>query len=372
MARPVRRAGPGIASWTATEAPHRRPSHGTTKSRAARAALCSSGAARGLRDSVPALPNSRTAPFQDDPASFLDSGVTTAAPKAPSSMRSASSSSASGSPASGDTTPVGAAPSAAATSRSTVTRTERALEDPSSQGISAAGASTPASGSALPDLADLAPELGFLELLEPEERAQWISGWLEPRVLRPRVRQHLRRRALLLELDEVVGLLAGRLSSDLGAYSTRADHPSRDCGQVAVSLRPGRLRARGPLDALGVQLIASCREAARWDVERAQGLRPVISTPRLLAVEALTGLTSAAACAWLARLHAAPLRVRLPWQARVDAWDGATLADPESTALEVRAAAPGVRLDESELATLYSSGPCSPARSSSGRCSPGR
>ena len=258
-----------------------------------------------------------------------------------------------------------------------MTRTEHALEDPSSQGTSAAGASTPASGSALPDLADLAPELGFLELLEPEERAQWISGWLEPRVLRPRVRQHLRRRALLLELDEVVGLLAGRLSNDLGAYSTRADHPSRDCSQVAVSLRPGRLRARGPLDALGVQLIASCREAARWDVERAQGLRPVISTPRLLAVEALTGLTSAAACAWLTRLHAAPLRVRLPWQARMDAWDGATLAGPESTSLSEGAEAPGVRLDESELATQCSSArcssaQCSPARSSAGRCSPGR
>ena len=302
-------------------------------------------------------------------------------------MRSASSSSASGSPASGGTTPVGTVPSPAATPRSAVTRTEHALEDPFSQGIPAAGASTPASGSALPDLADLAPELGFLELLEPEERAQWISGWLEPRVLRPRVRQHLRRRALLLELDEVVGLLAGRLSNDLGAYSARAAHPSRDCGQAAVSLRPGRLRARGPLAALGVQLIASCREAARWDVERAQGLRPVISTPRLLAVEALTGLTSAAACAWLARLHAAPLRMRLPWQARMDAWDGATLAGPESTSLREGAEAQGVRLDESELATQCSSArcssarcssarcssaQCSPARSSAGRCSPGR
>ena len=47
-----------------------------------------------------------------------------------------------------------------------MTRTEHALEDPSSQGIPAAGASTPASVCALPDLADLAPELGFLELLE--------------------------------------------------------------------------------------------------------------------------------------------------------------------------------------------------------------
>ena len=287
-------------------------------------------------------------------------------------MRSASSSQASGSPASGGTTPTGTVRSSAATPRSAVTRTEHALGDLSSQGISAADASIPASGSALPDLADLAPELGFLELLEPEERAQWISGWLEPRVLRPRVRQHLRRRALLLELDEVVGLLAGRLSNDLGAYSARAAHPSRDCDQIAVSSRPGRLRARGPLDALGVQLIASCREAARWDVDRAQGLRPVVSTPRLLALEALTGLTSAAACAWLARLHAAPLRVRLPWQARMDSWDGVPLADPESTALEFRAAAPRARHSESELATLCSSALCSPARSFSGRCSPGR
>ena len=238
MARPVRRAGPGIAGSTATEALHRRPG-GTTKSRAAWTFLSSPVLRRVCATWLHRCP----VPVRPYPARprLLGHGCR---PEGTSSMRSASSSHASGSPVSGGTTPVGTVPSSAATPRSAVTRTEHALEDPSSQEIPAAGASTLASGSALPDLADLAPELGFLELLEPEERAQWISGWLEPRVLRPRVRQHLRRRALLLELDEVVACCWPTLERPRRHWRGRS--PSRDCGQVAVSLRPGRLRARGP------------------------------------------------------------------------------------------------------------------------------
>ena len=194
--------------------------------------------------------------------------------------------------------------------------------------------------SSLPELAGLAPELGFLDLLESEERAQWISGWLEPRVLRPRIRQHLRRHALLLELDEVVALLSARLSDCLGAFSVPTESHGGDRGSMESTSRASCLRSREPADALGMQLIACCRQAARQDAERAAGLRAVIATPRLLAVEALTGLTDAAACAWLSRLHEAPLHLRAPWQARMDAWDGAMLAGPASMTLEAMPVAP--------------------------------
>ena len=193
--------------------------------------------------------------------------------------------------------------------------------------------------STLEAFAALGPELGFLELLEPEERGQWIRGWLEPRLLRPLVRQHLRDHALLLELDEVVSMLAERLSLGLGAYAAPDERNGLDPEITSATLSLTSLRARGPGGALAVQLITCCREAARLDVERAQGRRTVIPTPRLLAIESLTGLVGTAACAWLAQLSVAPLRVRLPWQARMDAWDGTALTGLDPPELEVEGAA---------------------------------
>ena len=78
--------------------------------------------------------------------------------------------------------------------------------------------------------------------------------------------------------------------------------------------------ARGRLPALELLLANSCRRAARLDAERAHDKLPCLLTPRLLAIEGLTGLRGRAACAWLARLHAAPLTARRPWQERLDRW----------------------------------------------------
>ena len=41
--------------------------------------------------------------------------------------------------------------------------------------------------------------------------------------------------------------------------------------------------------------------------------------------------------------------MRLPWQARMDAWDGATLAGPESTSLREGAEAQGVSYQDNSL-----------------------
>ena len=163
----------------------------------------------------------------------------------------------------------------------------------------------------------LEPELAFLELLEPDDREQWLVGWLIPRTLRPRLRAHLRQHALLLELDEVVEQLTRSLLLAPGMGL-------RGKGGTRAGSRPPS--ARGRLPALELLLATSCRRAARLDAERAHGRRPCLLTPRLLAIEGLTGLRGRAACAWLARLHAAPLAARLPWQERLDRWG---CEDPE-------------------------------------------
>lgn len=175
----------------------------------------------------------------------------------------------------------------------------------------AASASPTRAFEALQAVSGLEPELAFLELLEPEDRKQWLVGWLVPRSLRPRLRAHLRQHALLLELDEVTELLTRSLLRAPGMGL-------RGKGGTRGGSRPPS--ARGRLPALELLLATSCRRAARRDTERALGQRPCLLTPRLLAIEGLTGLRGRAACAWLARLHAAPLSARRPWQERLDHW----------------------------------------------------
>lgn len=148
---------------------------------------------------------------------------------------------------------------------------------------------------------DLATEVAFLSLLPTRDRQAWLEEWFTPRVIQPLVRQTLARRALILELEQVLAKV------EQGIWRTlTAREPSLP--QAAAS------------DFRRV-LNRSIERAKAQDRASLQADHAPSMTPRLYVACQVLRVPPREALRALVEINEGPHRARLMWKRRFDAWE---------------------------------------------------